>query len=285
MTAIVTPFKSGMIDEAAFRKLINMQISGGIDAVVVCGSTGEGMTLSDAERERLVRIAVEEAAGRVPIIAGAGSNSTDRAIDLSRRVKSSGADCLLHVTPYYNKPPQEGLVQHFMAIAEVVDMPIILYNVPSRTGINMLPETTARLSACERIVGIKESCGNLEQIKKVRESCDEAFSVLCGDDALNFNCYRFGCNGCVSVTGNVMPEKIAKVYDLFCAGDKASAEKLQEELSEINAAMFLESNPIPVKTSLALMGLCREEFRLPLTPMGEAPKEKLTQVLRRYDLI
>lgn len=285
MTALITPFKDGRLDEPALRSLIDWQISSGIDALVMCGTTGESATVSDSERERIVRIALEQSAGRVQIIAGAGSNSTDKAIALARLVKKSGADCMLQVTPYYNKPMPEGLYQHFKSIAEVVDLPMILYNVPGRTGVNMPPETTIRLSAIANIVGIKEASGKIDQIKKIRDETHADFGVYSGDDAMNLDIYRMGGNGCVSVTSNVMPDRVAAVWDRFRDGDVDAASGIEAELADLNRAMFIETNPIPAKTALAFMKRCREEFRLPLTPMGEENREALKATLRKYKLI
>jgi len=285
MTAIITPFRDGKVDETALRAHIDLQIAGGTDAIVACGTTGEAATLSDNEMDRVVRIAVEQCAGRVPVMAGAGSNSTDRAIHLSRLVKEAGADGMLQVTPYYNKPTQEGLYRHFCAIAELVDLQMVLYNVPSRTGVNMLPETTARLSSIDIIVGIKEASGDIEQVRTISGTTPDDFGIYSGEDALNLEIYRAGGNGCISVTANVAPDKVASVWDTFASGNTNEAELIQTEFSDLNRAMFLVTNPIPVKTSLSLMGRCREEFRLPLTPMDEEKKEELKKVLRGYNLI
>lgn len=285
MVAIVTPFKNGKIDEDAFRDLIDWQIKNGTDAIVPCGTTGEAATISDEERERIVRIAVEQSAGRVPVLAGAGSNSTDAAIRLSKLAGKAGADGLLHVTPYYNKPTQEGLFQHFLAISEVIDLPIVLYNVPSRTGVNMSFETTTRLAGRDNIVGIKEASGDMSQIKRIIENSSEDFSVISGEDALNYEIYRAGGRGCISVTANILPNEVSSVWDSYSEGNDDEASEIQDDMKSINEMMFIETNPIPVKTALALMGKIREEFRLPLTPMSENNVERLRKVLQAYDLI
>ncbi len=285
MTAVVTPFRDGKVDEDALRKLVDWQISSGTDVVVPCGTTGEAATLSYEEYDRVVRIAVEVAAGRAPVLAGAGSNSTSNAIRLARIVKEAGAQGQLQVTPYYNKPTQEGLYQHFRAIASVVELPMMLYNVPGRTAVNMLPETVIRLSGIDAVVGVKEASGKIEQIREIVAGVPKDFAVVSGDDAMNLEIYEAGGAGCISVTANVAPSRVAAVWDAFSGGRSSDAKGLQAALSELNRAMFLETNPLPAKTALAAMGFCREEFRLPLTPMSEGKKEELISVLSRGGLI
>ena len=285
MTAIVTPFRDGRIDEGTLQSLVDRQISSGADAIVPCGTTGEAATLDSEEYGVVVRLTVDAAAGRVPVLAGAGSNSTSNAIRLAKSARKAGADGQLQVTPYYNKPTQEGLFQHFRAIAEVVDLPMVLYNVPGRTAVNMLPETVLRLAGIETIVGIKEASGRIEQTKEIVAGAPAGFAVFSGDDAMNLEIYEAGGMGCISVSGNVVPERVAAVWDAFSAGRIDEARRLQNSLSELNRAMFLETNPIPAKTALALMGLCREEFRLPLTPMSEGPKDELVLVLKGEGII
>ncbi len=285
MTAIVTPFRDGKLDEEALREHIRWQIASGIDGIIVCGTTGEAATMDIAERTRAVHIAVEEAAGRVPIIAGTGSNATQTTIESSRQAVEAGADALLIVTPYYNKPTQEGLYQHYRAVAETVSAPIILYNVPGRTACNMLAETTLRLAEVDAIVGIKEASGDLEQIRTICTDAPEGFVLLSGEDAQNEAIYRLGGRGCISVTANVVPDRVAQVWRTHIEGEGDRAQALQEKLVELNRAMFFETNPIPVKTALALMGRMAEEFRLPLTPMGEENREKLIAVLRAEQLL
>ncbi len=285
MTAIITPFSDGRVDEDALRKLIDWQIAEGVDAIVPCGTTGESVTLQYEEYDRVVRIAVEQAAGRVPVIAGAGSNSTSNAIRLAKQAKEARADAMLQVTPYYNKPTQEGLYQHFKAIAEMVELPMLLYNVPGRTSVNMLPETVARLAKIDSIVGIKEACGNMDQVREILRSTPKEFALLSGEDAQNFEIYKAGGAGAISVASNVAPKQIAAVWDSFEAGRVDEAKGKQRELQALNEAMFIETNPIPAKTALAMMGRCREEFRLPLTPMGEEHRTELRDVLRKYGVI
>ncbi len=285
MTAVVTPFADGNIDEAALRALVDWQINEGIQALVPCGTTGESATLSTDERARVVRIVVDAARGRVPVIAGAGSNNTTQAIEYARMVKDAGATAHLQVTPYYNKPTQEGLFQHFKAIAEAVDLPMILYNVPGRTAVNMEPATTLRLAALPRIVGIKEACGNLDQVKAITALAPEGFVVLSGEDAQNLEIYKLGGKGCISVAGNVAPRQVTEVWKRFASDELPAAERAQNELQKLNTAMFFETNPIPAKTALALMGRVREEFRLPMTRMSEANRARLETVLKQYGLI
>lgn len=285
MTAIVTPFRNGVVDEAALRALIDWQIKSGVDGMVPCGTTGEAATITWEEHDRIIRIAVEQSAGRVPVLAGAGSNSTVNAIRLAKQARSAGADGQLQVTPYYNKPTQEGLYQHFKAIAAVVDLPMVLYNVPGRTSVNMLPETVVRLSDIGSIVGIKEASGDLEQVKKLAFDAPSGFAIYSGDDALNLEIYKAGGKGSISVTSNVDPSRVTRIWDAFAGGNVDEAAKLHNELAALNKVMFIETNPIPAKTALALMGRCKEEFRLPMTPMSGPHKEELLSVLRQYKLL
>lgn len=285
MTAMITPFRDGVLDEKAFRSLIDWQIKSGVDGIVPCGTTGEAATLTCEEHDRIIRIAVEQAAGRVFVIAGAGSNSTADAIRLAKQAKKAGADGQLQITPYYNKPTQEGLYQHFKAIASVVDLPMVLYNVPGRTSVNMLPETVLRLTSIDTVAGIKEASGDIDQIKKIIADCPSTFLVYSGDDALNLEVYKAGGKGCVSVTSNVIPSRVSGAWDKFAAGNIDEAREIHEELAQMNKAMFIETNPIPAKTALAMMGKCREEFRLPMTPMSEDHKDQLREVLKRYKLL
>lgn len=285
MTAIITPFRDGRVDEEALRNLIDWQIASGIDAIVPCGTTGESPTVSYEEHDRIVRIAVEQTAGRTPVIAGAGSNATATAIKLAKQAKAAGADGMLQVTPYYNKPTQEGLYQHYRAIAEAVDLPMVLYNVPGRTSVNMQAETTLRLARIDTVVAVKEASGDIAQIRAIIADAPKGFGVLSGDDSLNLEIYRAGGSGAISVTGNVAPAKVAAIWDAHQRGNTAEAIRLQEELSLLNKALFIETNPVPAKTALALMGRCREEFRLPLTPISEGHREELKSVLLKYGLL
>ncbi|MBI5300056.1 MAG: 4-hydroxy-tetrahydrodipicolinate synthase [Deltaproteobacteria bacterium] len=284
MVALITPFKNNKIDETALRHLVDWQIQSGTDCIIPCGTTGEAPTISDEEHERIITLVVEQAAKRIPVLAGAGSNSTEKAIKLAKQAKKAGAEGTLQVTPYYNKPTQEGLYQHFKAIASAVDFPLVLYNVPGRTSVNLETTTTLRLSKIDNIVGIKEASEKLEQIAAILAGVDSNFGVYSGEDAQNAQIYMLGGKGTISVTANVAPQLVAKVWDLFAAGDKKQALSEQEHLQALNKIMFIETNPIPVKTALALMGKCQEEFRLPLCGMSDKNKEELKRVMKDYGL-
>ena len=285
MTAIVTPFNEGRVDEDALCALVEWQGGEGICALVPCGTTGEAATLSMDERQRVIGTVVDAAAGRVPIIAGTGSNSTSKAVELAYLAKEAGADAQLQVCPYYNKPTQDGLYQHFAQIAEDTELPIILYNVPGRTAVNMTAATTLRLAEIESIVGIKEASGDLEQIRAIAEGAPDDFVILSGEDAQNVEIYKAGGKGCISVTANVVPSQVTKTWKQFESGAIADAESTHEEIQKLNEAMFFETNPIPVKTSLVMMDKIKEEFRLPLTKMGEENRTKLNNVLKSYGLV
>ena len=286
MVALVTPFKNGKVDEVALRALVDWQIAEGTDAIVPCGTTGESATLNYEEHDRVIRIVVEQARKKVPVLGGTGSNATTEAIEITRHAQKAGADGSLQVTPYYNKPTQEGLYLHFKAIAEAVSsMPILLYNVPGRTSVNLLPETVARLAKISNIVGIKEASGNLEQVKKLIDLCGPDFTVLSGEDAQNFEILELGGRGMISVTANVVPGTLATLWNSYKSGKKGPAKKIHEELLPLHQAMFFETNPIPVKTSLGLMGKCSAEMRLPLCEMGKENRERLLKVLKEYKLV
>ena len=285
MIPIVTPFKEGEIDEKGFQNLIEFHIKSGTDAIVPCGTTGESATLTYKEHEKLIDICLEAVNHRVPVIAGTGSNSTDEAIELTTYAQKAGADGALLITPYYNKPTQEGLYQHYKAIAHKTDLPLILYNVPGRTGVNMLPETVAKLSDIPSIVGIKEASGSLQQICEIIHLCGEKCSVFSGDDFINYPILAMGGKGIISVTANIVPEKIAAMWDSFESGDYNKAREIHYQLISLNNAMFLETNPIPVKTALGLMGKISPEMRLPLSPMSKNNLEKLKKVMAKYKLI
>ena len=285
-TALVTPFKNGKIDEEAYREFIEWQIEQGIDGLVPCGTTGESATMTHDEHEAAIRICVEQVNKRVPVIAGAGSNNTREAIPLTQFAKNVGADAALHITPYYNKPTQEGLYLHFKAIAETVDLPLVLYNVPGRTGCNMLPPVLSRLARdFSNIVGVKEATGDMVQGSETLEACPESFSVLSGDDLTALPLMALGGRGVISVTSNLVPGRVAAMCNAFAEGDPAGAARLHHELFPLHQAMFMESNPIPAKTALALMGRMESEMRLPLCSMSESGKARLIEVLRRQGLL
>jgi 4-hydroxy-tetrahydrodipicolinate synthase len=285
MTALVTPFRDGEFDEPAYRGLIEFQIGAGTDALVPCGTTGESATLSHAEHDRVVETCIAAAAGRVPVIAGAGSNSTSEALRLTRHAKEAGADAALLITPYYNKPTQEGLYRHFAHVAERVDLPIVLYNVPGRTGVNLLPETVARLAEIGNIVAIKEATGDLRQASRIIELCGDRIAVISGDDFTVLPLLAIGGTGAISVVSNVAPQLAAQLVDAFVAGDLRTAREAHYRLLPLSEAMFIETNPIPVKTALGLMGKIEPEFRLPMCPMAEKHRERLAAVLRTAGLI
>ncbi|MBU1404697.1 MAG: 4-hydroxy-tetrahydrodipicolinate synthase [Proteobacteria bacterium] len=285
--AIVTPFtKDGKVDEKGLKDLIEFQIKNGTHGIVPCGTTGESATLNHAEHHRVVELTVKAVKGRVPVLAGTGSNSTSESIELTRAAKAAGADGALMITPYYNKPTQEGLYQHFKAVAEAVDIPIILYNVPSRTAVNMLPETVARCAKIKNIVGVKEATADLNQISQVIRLCPKNFAVLSGDDFTSMATVAIGGAGVISVTSNVAPKDMAAMMDAALAGDYTTARKLHYKLFPLMGAMFIETNPTPAKTALALMGKIKNSApRLPLYKMSEASTEKLRKVLADCGLV
>jgi len=284
-TALVTPFRDGSIDADALRSHVDRQIAGGIDGLVPCGTTGEASTLSHDEHVEVVRIVVEHSAGRVPVIAGSGSNSTSEALELTRRVKDVGADGALMITPYYNKPTQAGLVAHFTAVANEVDIPIILYNVPGRTGINMLPETVGILSAVPNIVGLKDATADLNQASYTRKMVPEDFIILSGEDSIVYPLLAVGGNGVISVTSNIVPGDMAGLCSRFHNGDTRGAAELHHKLLPLCDAMFVETNPIPIKGALSMMGHIRNELRLPLVPLTEGGAVKVREAITEYGLL
>ena len=285
LVAIVTPFRNGQVDEKTLGDLIEFQIANGTDGVVPCGTTGESATLSHAEHERVVAFTVETVARRVPVIAGAGSNSTDEAIRLTKHAKQVGADGALLITPYYNKPTQEGLFRHYKAVAEAVDIPIVLYNIPGRTSVNMLPATVARLTSLRNIAAIKEGSGSVQQVSDIMKLCGDRIVVLSGDDALTLPMLAVGAKGVITVTANIVPADMAAMVDAFAAGEMGEAQRLHYKMYNLFNALFLETNPIPVKEALAMMGRIDGEIRLPMTPMAPETREKLSQALKEYSLI
>ncbi len=285
IVAIVTPFKDGKVDEEAYRQLIEFQIENGTSAIVPCGTTGESATLKVEEHARVIDIAVEAVNKRVPVIAGTGGNSTSEAIELTQHAKEVGADATLQVTPYYNKPTQEGLYQHFKAIAKAVPLPQVLYNVPGRTSVNMLPETVARLAELPEVVAIKEASGNIAQMADVVRLAGDKITLLSGDDNLTLPVLSIGGAGVVSVVANIVPRDTADLVKAWEEGRIDEAKGLFFKLLPLCQAMFFETNPIPVKTSLALMGKIQDEMRLPLYPMAPANLEKLKKALSEYGLI
>jgi 4-hydroxy-tetrahydrodipicolinate synthase len=285
LVAIVTPFRKGRVDERALAELIEWQIAKGTNGIVPCGTTGESATLSHEEHNRVIELTVEVVNRRVPVIAGTGSNSTDEAIALTRHAKQAGADAALLITPYYNKPTQEGLYRHYKAVAESVDLPLVLYNIPGRTGVNMLPATIARLSSINTIVGVKEGSGSVQQASDIVQLCGDRLTLLAGDDALTLPMMAVGGKGVITVTANLLPAEMAQLVKSFADGKLEEARRLHFKLSPLFAALFYETNPIPVKEALGMMGKIDPELRLPLCPMAQDNREKLVRVLKDMGLI
>jgi 4-hydroxy-tetrahydrodipicolinate synthase len=286
MVAIVTPFDSqGNFDEETYRQLIEFQIENGTDCIVPCGTTGESATLDYEEHDRVIQVCIDQVKKRLPVIAGTGSNSTSEAIELSLHAKKMGADGVLLVSPYYNKPSQEGLYQHYKALAEAVALPQVLYNVPGRTGMNMEAKTTIRLAAFANIVAIKEASGNITQASEILDKAGDKIDVLSGDDFLTLPLMACGAKGVISVTANLMPKEVKAMVVAVDEGRWADAKKMHLKMLDIHNAMFIESNPVPVKTALSLIGKCRADVRLPLVGLQPASLEKLKGVMQGYGLI
>jgi len=285
IVAIVTPFKKGKVDEKALADLIEWHIAQGTNGIVPCGTTGESATLDYKEHYRVVEITVKTVNKRIPVIAGTGANSTDETIMITKQAKKSGASGALLVSPYYNKPTQEGLYRHYKAVAESVDIPIVLYNVPGRTAVNILPSTVARLAEIENIVAIKEATGDMKQVSEVIRLCGNRITVISGDDFTTLPLLALGGKGVISVSANVAPKDVSMMCSLWLKGQHDRARAVHYKLEPLNTAMFIETNPIPVKTALAMMGKIHEEFRLPLCEMYPANKDKLRKVLVDLKLI
>lgn len=283
MTAIVTPFRNGEVDFERLAANVRYQIEQGMDGVVPAGTTGESPTLSHEEHRRVVEKVVEVARGRVKVVAGTGSNSTTEALELTAHAKKIGADAALLVNPYYNKPTQEGLYRHFMAIADAVDLPQVLYNIPGRTGVTMQPATVARLSEHPNIVAIKEATGSLDIASEIASLCP--ITILSGDDSLTLPLMSIGGQGVISVLSNIIPARIKKLVTAGLAGDFAGARKMHLELFDLFKGMFIETNPIPIKAAMAMCGMDTGELRLPLCPLAEENRERLAELLRRSGLI
>ncbi len=284
-TALVTPFKDGSLDPIALEELIRFGIDGGISGFVPCGTTGESPTLSHDEHRSVIEIVVKEVAGHVKVIAGTGSNSTEEAIELTRYARQVGADGALVVSPYYNKPTQEGLYQHFKAVAEAVDIPIVIYNIQSRTAVNVENLTMERLSRIPNIVGVKEASGSILQISEVTRLCGTDFDVLSGDDQITFPLMALGGKGVISVVTNIVPRKMSDLAKHMLNGNIDEARSIHFEIFELCQSMFIETNPIPIKAALALMGKIKPEYRLPLCAPSSANMDNLRKVLSRYGII
>lgn len=278
-TALITPFRDGSIDETAFSALIERQIKHGIHALVPCGTTGESVTLSLEEQKKVISLCVDVAKKRVPVIAGTGSNDTKKAIELTSFARRVGADAALIVNPYYNKPTQEGLYQHCRAISEATPLPLILYNIPGRTNVDMSPETMGRLAQIKSIIGVKDSTGDLSRPLKTRQTCGAGFIQLCGEDALNLAFWAQGGVGSISVASNIAPKECVEMYTAWSKGNIARAQELNYKLAPLSEAIFLETNPAPVKYGVSKLGLCPYEMRLPLVPINDSTRARLDSVL------
>ncbi len=284
-TALVTPFRNGSLDEQAFRGLIDWQIAEGTDGLVPAGTTGESPTLSHEEHRQVVEWCVEQAKGRVPVIAGAGSNSTTEAVDLARHAEECGASAVLVVTPYYNKPTQEGLYQHFKAINDAIGIPILIYNIPARSVIDMSVDTMTRLFELENIAGVKDATANVVRVSQQRAAMGEDFNQLSGEDATALGFMAHGGHGCISVTSNVAPRLCAAFQDACLKGDYAAALKLQDKLMPLHTALFVETNPAPAKHALSVLGKCAETVRLPMVPVAENTRAAVRDAMVHAGLI
>ncbi len=285
IVAIVTPFLDGHIDEKGLGELIEWHIASGTNAIVPCGTTGESATLDYEEHYRVIEITVEAVNRRIPVIAGTGANSTDETVMITRKAKELGADAALLVSPYYNKPTQEGLYRHYKIVAEAVDMPIVLYNVPGRTAVNILPSTVARLTEFPNIIAIKEASGDMKQVSEIFRLCGDRITLISGDDFATLPLLSLGGKGVISVTANIAPREVSEMCRLWEEGKIGEARTMHYKLEPLNTAMFLETNPMPVKTALAMMGKIREEFRLPLCEMAEGNRQKLKKTLDEFRLL
>lgn len=283
-TALITPFKGGVLDERAYADFIEWQIQQGVHGLVPCGTTGESPTLSPAEHKRVVEICVKVAAGRVPVMAGTGSNSTVEAVEFTRHAQEAGADMALLVTPYYNKPTQEGMYLHFKEIHDAADLPLIIYNIPGRSVVNLTDDTLAKLAALPNVMGVKDATGDLARVATLRHKVEDQLALLSGEDmtAVGFN--AMGGQGCISVTANIAPKLCAQLQNATLAGNYAQAREIQDTLTPLHQAMFVETNPIPVKYAASLLGFCTEEVRLPLTAATAETKKKLEAAVKALGL-
>lgn len=285
MVALVTPFKDGKVDWESLEGLVEFQIENGSSGLVPCGTTGESATLSHKEHDDVIKAVVKAAKKRVPVVAGTGSNSTEEAIDITRGAEKAGADGALMISPYYNRPMQEGIYQHYKKVASEVGIPLIVYNIPSRTGSKIEPETLARLSEIKNIAGVKEATGSVDQAIDVFRLCGENFAVLSGEDSLTFSLMALGGKGVISTVANIAPRAMSEVAQACLKGNWEEGRKLQLQLIPLIRAVFIETNPIPVKTALSLMGKCRGDLRLPMTPMGESNLHKMRKSMTAFGLI
>ena len=284
MVALVTPFRNDAVDEAALRRLIETHIEAGTSALVPCGTTGESATLSFEEHDRVIELTVEAARGRIPVIAGTGSNNTREAIRLTQHAKEVGVDGALLISPYYNRPTQRGLYLHFKAIAEAVDLPLVIYNIASRTAVNIEPETFGQLSAIKNIVAVKESSGNLEQMSRILQATNGKLALLSGDDGLTLPVMAIGGTGVISVAANIVPHDVAAMVKAFLAGRNDEALQWHQRMLPLVKALFLETNPIPIKTAMGWLGMLQPELRLPLCEMSEPNAARLRTAMENYGL-
>jgi 4-hydroxy-tetrahydrodipicolinate synthase len=284
-TAIITPFRDGAIDEPALRAIIREQLEAGINGIVPCGSTGESATMDHDEHERVIAITVEEAAGKAKVIAGTGSNNTAEAVRLTKFAQKAGADAALLISPYYNKPTQAGHVLHYTHIAEEAGLPLIVYNIPGRTGVNMLPETIAEMAEHPNIVGVKEAAGDIDQASRIIAACPRDFDVLSGDDSMTLPMMSVGARGVISVITNLIPARFAGLVRAAAAGDFATARKIHYEALPLMDVLFRETNPIPIKVALAMLDKCAEDVRMPLTPITDATRAELATVMQSSGLL
>lgn len=285
IVALVTPFKDGKVDEKAFQSLVRWQIDQGTEGLVPCGTTGESPTLSEQEQIRVVTLCVEAAAGKVPVLAGSGSNSTDKTVKRTRAVKEAGANGALIVTPYYNKPTQDGLFHHYKTVHDEVDIPIVIYNIPGRSAVDMSVETMAQLAKLPRIVGVKDATGDLARVSRTRRAVGQDFCQLSGEDATTVALLAQGGHGCISVSCNVAPRLCAELHRAWAAGDPARALELHDKLMPLHDALFCESSPGPVKYAASLLGLCEATARSPLVPVTDSTRERVSTVLREAGLL
>lgn len=286
IVAIVTPFLNGKIDEKRLRDLVEFQIKNGTSGIVPCGTTGESATLSFEEHEQVIKIVIDQVKKRIPVIAGTGSNSTEEAVKLTKDAAKAGADASLQVSPYYNRPTQQGLYEHFKKIADSVDIPIILYNIAGRTGVNIEPETIAKLAqGCKNIVAVKEASGSLDQMSRIRQICPKEFVLISGDDSLTLPVLSIGGRGIISVVANITPRETADLVAAFEKGDLKKAQDLHFKLLPLVKAVFLETNPIPIKTAMGLLGMCEPDLRLPMCGISADNLEKLKIALKDYGLL
>jgi 4-hydroxy-tetrahydrodipicolinate synthase len=285
MVALVTPFKNGQVDWQSLLALVNFHLENGTHGIVPCGTTGESATLSHQEHDEVIKAVIKAVKGRVPVIAGTGSNSTDEAVRLTREAEKSGADGALMISPYYNRPMQEGIYQHYKKVASEVGIPIIIYNIPGRTGSKIEPETLARLSEIKNIAGVKEATGSVDQAIDVIRLCGDRLAVYSGEDSLTFSLMALGGKGVISTVANITPREMAQLTEACLAGEWEKGREIQMQLIPLIRALFIETNPIPVKTALAIMGKCKGVLRLPLTPMAEGNVKKLRQAMTDFGLV